>query len=89
MGSSPYRKTPDSAAEDDRETGAPNRDLLGVFSFLWLVSVLRVAYGVARHQTFDAELTVAFLIAILLPVLMKEALRDLARRLLHGFQCRQ
>lgn len=89
MDSLPHRKTPDPAAEDNQETGASNRDLLGVFSFLWFASLLQVAYGVMQHQTFDAELTVAFMIAILLPVLMKDALHDLARCLLPGFQRRQ
>ncbi len=88
MDSSPYRTTPDPAAKDARETYVPDGDLLGAFGVLWLVSLVQVAHSVVRHQPFDGELTVVLLIFILLPVLMKDPVRDLARCLLHGFRRR-
>lgn len=81
---SPYRTHPEPAAKNDRETGAPNSDLLGVFGVLWVVCSLTVAAAVVQYQTFDAELTVALLIAVLVPFLTKDALCDLIKRLPRG-----
>jgi uncharacterized membrane protein len=53
-----------------------------VCAVLWIVSFLRVAAGLIGQETFGAEPTVAFLIVVLLPVLLREALwRLVARRL--------
>jgi len=62
-----------------------DRDLIGAFAVLWIASFVRIVGGVVIHETFGAEMTLALLIVLLLPVLLckmlaKLILDDRARR---------
>ncbi len=46
-------------------------DLAGVYLMLWIVSVARVVLGLALHQRFDVEMTIATAAVLLLPVLAR------------------
>ena len=80
---SPYREpaVPDSTAtaadEDDR---CPDAELIPVFSVLWLASILRVALGIAEHERFGSEGTLAFAAIFVLPFLSKDAIVWAIRR---------
>lgn len=76
MSSSPYRVAPESPEEHEAAEPNPNRDLVPIFAMLWLASVVRVAVGLMRLETFGQEPTLAFLVVLLLPALMKGSLVD-------------
>ena len=63
----PYR-SPSPAARDARPRFF-ERDLGVAFVLVWLGSVARVVVGVARHQPFGAELTLAAFAVVLIPAL--------------------
>ena len=64
------------SARAERESQYPDRDLLAVLFLFWLTSMARVIVGVARHEDFGAEGTLALLTVLLGPWLM----RDVATR---------
>lgn len=72
----PYRVVPtvDSPRAPERER---DRALFVVGLALWAASVARVAFAIARGETFGAIATLALGVAIILPV---TALRSLLRR---------
>lgn len=47
--------------------GARDRDLWGVAAVLWLVSLVRVALGLAHHEVFGVEATAAFACVVAIP----------------------
>jgi hypothetical protein len=74
------RAKPDGAPIE-RESQCPDRDLLAVLFFFWMISLARVLVGVARTETFGTEGTLALLAVLLGPWLMKDvATRWFARR---------
>ena len=64
-------KPEDAALE--RESRFPDRDLLAVLFLFWLISLARVLIGVARSETFEAEGSLALLMVLLGPWLMKDS----------------
>ena len=73
MPPSPYR-TPEPPAPEPPE---PRLDLGGTVAFVWLVTVARVAMGAGRTEAPSRELTLAWVLAIALPILL---VRWLVRR---------
>jgi len=61
----PYRTT---LAKASKKAG---RDLWVVFAVVWTFACARVVLGLYRHQTFDAELTLAALAIVLIPALLR------------------
>jgi len=49
------------------------RDLLPLFSALWVLSLVRVALALARHEAFGTASTLAFIAVFLLPALLRGA----------------
>lgn len=72
---SPYRRPAVHPEEKTRavKVACGDRDLLPIFAIFWALSVVRVAAGVARHEMFGTEATLAFLGVLLVPWLMKDA----------------
>lgn len=58
----------------------PEGELLPIFTVLWVASVVIVALGVARHETFAAEGTLAIFIDLTVPFLMRDAITSWLRR---------
>jgi hypothetical protein len=49
------------------QSAVDDSDLLPAWIILWVGSVLRVAFGLAEHETFGAEATLALLSAAVVP----------------------
>lgn len=82
MRSSPYRTiTEVPLAKDESAEPVPDGQLLPVFALLWASSVVRVVLGATDGETFGRELTLATIALLLLPLLMKDALRAVWTRL--------
>ena len=68
----PYRSV--SEREKDRSAVRPcaqgTRDLLAPFAFLWVLSLVRVAYAFAARRMFGARDTLALITLVLLPWLL-------------------
>ena len=75
MGSSPYRVAAEHRDKDGSTEPAPDRELIPVFAILWITSVARVVLGLVQHEAFGQESTLAIFAVLLLPVLVKDALR--------------
>jgi hypothetical protein len=45
-------------------------DIAPALLIVWIVSLLRVAFGVLRHEAFGAEATLALLCVLLIPLLI-------------------
>lgn len=73
MDASPYRNSERATDEHAAESPA-DRELLPFFALFWIVSGARVVAGVVRHETFGVEATLAFLAALILPLLVKDSL---------------
>ena len=72
---SPYR-TPAERAEETKmrpEMGCPDSDLVPFLLVFWLGSAAREAFGIARHETFGGEATLATLAVVVVPFLLKDA----------------
>lgn len=78
---SPYR-IPEDRTIDSQEPAAPSADLelLPVFVILWLCSLLRVGFGLETGEVFGTELTLAALLIVALPIMMKSAIGSLLRK---------
>lgn len=82
MRSSPYRaperspaKAPPSRSLDDGDI-----PLLPIFAIVWMGCLARVVFGVARHEVFGTEPTLAFLAVLFLPWIARDGLRRLVSR---------
>lgn len=65
--SSPYRiPCRDENTRNRRDCGV-DVDLLPAAALFWIVSVIRVAGGIVRHETFAAEATLALIIVVAIP----------------------
>jgi hypothetical protein len=73
---SPYRVPAEPTDVEDVDDNGYHTDgeLIFVFVILWIGSFARVAINIARHETFGTEGTLAFLIVLLVPMLLKEPL---------------
>jgi len=72
---SPYR-TPAERAEATKsgpKMGCPDGDLVPLILVFWLGSITRVVLGIARHEAFAGEATVATLAGVVVPFLLKDA----------------
>jgi hypothetical protein len=81
---SPYRQpyVPEPAANADEEVDVcPDGELMPVLSIFWIASIVRVALGVAHHETFATEGTLAFLAVLAVPYLMRDAITWWLRRI--------
>ena len=85
---SPYRQphVPEPAANADEGVDVcPDGELVPILSVFWIASIVRVALGIAHHETFAIEGTLAFLFVLAVPYLMRDAiswwLRRVERRL--------
>lgn len=81
---SPYRQhhVPEPAASADEEVDlCPDGKLLPILAVFWIASVVRVALGVACHETFATEGTLAFLSVLAVPYLMRDAITWWLRRI--------
>lgn len=78
---SPYRTAEDRPIETS-DSAAPSADveLLPVFVILWLCSLLRVGFGLETGEVFGTELTLAALLIVALPIMMKSAIGSLLRK---------
>lgn len=76
---SPYRCAIEPLAEADRSPPAPipSWDMAAVFALLWIVSVARVWTAFAGAEPAGAEVTLAGLCALLLPILI---IKEIAAR---------
>ncbi|HMJ54972.1 MAG TPA: hypothetical protein VK540_23010 [Polyangiaceae bacterium] len=54
--------------------GCADRELFAALLVFWVISLARVVVGVACHETFGAEGSLAFLAVLLVPWLMKDAI---------------
>ena len=71
---SPYRTpaTPaPTAGSSETEEPCPDADLRPVFVVLWLGSGARVVIGIADHEIFGAEGTLALLAVLIIPYLSR------------------
>lgn len=71
---SPYRSLPDKTEppKDVREP-CPDSDILIVTAVFWILSVVRVGFGLARRET-STEFSLAFLVTLLVPWLFRDAI---------------
>jgi len=78
---SPYRIAEDRPIETS-DSAAPSADveLLPVFVILWLCSLLRVGFGLETGEVFGTEPTLAALLIVALPIMMKGAIGSLLRK---------
>ena len=60
----PYRSATAPKAHTTRE--------LWALAIVWLFALLRVGFGLYRHQTFGVDLTLASLAVVLIPLLLRE-----------------
>lgn len=77
---SPYRIAADRPDSPDPAAPSPDVELLPVFVVLWLGSLLRVGFGLETGEVFGSELTLAAMLALALPLALKDALGSLLRR---------
>jgi hypothetical protein len=81
MALSPYRIAAERSPEPpDRAEGGEEIGFLPFAAFVWLSSVARVAMAFARGDTFGTEATLACLVAILLPWLVRDGVVGRRRR---------
>ena len=57
------------------ETECPDGDLVALYAVVWAVSLGRVISAVAQHEAIGAEVTLALLAVLLLPLLLMAPLR--------------
>jgi hypothetical protein len=80
---SPYcRPAPPDATPEatEIEDCCPDRDLLPMMLVFWLGSVARVAAGVAHHERFGTEGTLALLAILVVPYVFRNSILWSVRR---------
>jgi hypothetical protein len=70
----PYRADPRA---ESQPLDKSERELFVVAAVLWVASVSRVVFAFARHETFGAIATLAFVVVVAFPI---AALRHRQRR---------
>jgi hypothetical protein len=82
MSSSPHRTPAERPVEEASSGSVDDGDipLLPIFAVIWMSCLARVVVGVVRHETFGTEPTLAFLVVLFLPWLVRGALRRLVSR---------
>lgn len=86
MQSHPYRSSSRGQDGGPQESPSGNEDLLPALLIFWAVTLVRVIAGIVRHEVFGTELTIAFLVAIFVPWLLRGAPRRI--RASPGAECR-
>lgn len=76
---SPYRIAEDPPVDSEPAAPSPDAELLPVFVILWLCSLLRVGFGLETGEVFGAELTLAAMLTLALPLCMKDTVGSLLR----------
>jgi hypothetical protein len=74
MNASPYRMPASISSEADAAEPEPPTELLPFFTMLWVASLARVLVALLHQETFAAEPTLAFLLVLVLPWLVKDEL---------------
>lgn len=78
---SPYRIAEDRPVESpDPAAPSPDVELLPVFVILWLCSLLRVGFGLETGEVFGTEVTLAAILIVVLPLMMKATIGSLLRK---------
>lgn len=75
----PYRELAVTLMAAEAQDGCPDVDLLPVLGLLWIASLVRVSVALVHGETFGTEGSLAFLVVLGLPVLVKEAIVWLVR----------
>lgn len=78
----PYRTPAPRPGAPEPPAGPPaegDGELVPVYTIVWIASVMRVAQGLLRAETFGAELTLASIALVVLPLAAVEGVRGLLR----------
>jgi hypothetical protein len=68
---------PDTRLRAQEKDGVLDRDLAAIFLVGWIAALVRVVLGWARHETFEAEATLALLYVLFVPMLLAKPWRYL------------
>ena len=50
-------------------------ELVPVFLLVWVAGFARVSYGLSQHETIGSEMTIAMIVLLAIPYLLRDTLR--------------